>query len=229
MWTNGSGTREGPLAGPAAFSTAVEPHRRALEAHCLGLLGSLEDAQDATQETLLRAWRSRSTFRGDAKLRSWLYRIATNVCFDLRRRRASRPPTAARGSDLDLAEVPAPEPEPDFDVIARETTELAMLEAIRHLPPKQRGALVLHGVMGCSARETAAMLESSSVSVSSALQRARRTLADRLPANRIDWTASVRPSGRELDLLRRYVEAIEVADAEGFVRLLDEEVGRAGA
>jgi RNA polymerase sigma-70 factor, ECF subfamily len=170
-----------------AFSELADEHRRELQAHCYRILRSVEDSEDMVQETLLRAWRSRSTFEGRSSLRSWLYRIATNVCLDALERRKGRmehtygrdTDGAPQSPDELLERVISPsEDDPGAVVIERETLELALLEAAR-LPPRQRAVLILRAVIGLSAKETAALLGDSVVSVNSALQRARRSLRDR--------------------------------------------------
>jgi RNA polymerase sigma-70 factor (ECF subfamily) len=210
------------------------------------MLGSLEDSEDLVQETFLRAWRGRASFspRETSSFRAWLYRIATNACLDVLRKRPRRilPPQVAPAGDP-AAPPPPPadfpwlqpypdrllEPiapagdEPGAVVVARETMELAFLAAIQHLPPRQRAALILRDVLGWSAKETALLLEASVGSVNSALQRARATLRDRLPERRTEWAPSSGPSEEERELLRRYVEAHERADADALAELLRED------
>jgi RNA polymerase sigma-70 factor, ECF subfamily len=182
----------------AAFATLVERHRRELHVHCYRMLGSFEDAEDLVQETFLRAWRKRASFRGRSSFRAWLYRIATNVCLDALardKRRAARPspfdvPWLQPGDpDHVLGGIAAAEAEPDAVIVSKETIELAFLVAIEHLPPRQQAALILRDVLGWSARETASLLEGSVVSVNSALQRARATLREHLPPRRLDWAS----------------------------------------
>jgi RNA polymerase sigma-70 factor, ECF subfamily len=237
------------LTGPpeeSAFAALFERHRRELQVQCYRMLGSFEDSEDLVQETFLRAWRGRAGFSagGPSSFRAWLYRIATNACLDVLRRRPRRilpPQVAAAGdpaadpsppADLPwlqpypdrLLEPPSPaEDEPGAVVVARETIELAFIAAIQHLPPRQRAALILRDVLGWSAKDTAALLEASVVSVNSALQRARATLRDRLGERRTEWAPSTEPSDEERELLRRYLDAHERADADGLAQLLRED------
>jgi RNA polymerase sigma-70 factor (ECF subfamily) len=230
----------------SAFATLFERHRRELQVHCYRMLGSLEDSEDLVQETFLRAWRGRASFGADGRsaLRPWLYRIATNACLDTLRRRPRRlqPSDVAKAGDpvappAPPAELPWLQPypdrllepaapatdEPDAIAVSKETIELAFIAAIQHLPPRQRAVLVLRDVLGWSAKDAAALIEASVGSVNSALQRARATLRERLGERRTDWTRSVEPSEQELELLRRYVNAHERADAAGLAELLRED------
>ena len=191
----------------AAFAEAAERHRRELQVHCYRMVGSLEESEDLVQETFLRAWRGRRGFRGRSSLRTWLYRIATNACLDALERRPRRilaadvAPADPAATDMPEADLPWLQPYPDalLDEIpdeaagpaalaeSRETIELAFLAAIQHLPPRQRAALVLRDVLGWSARETAALMETSVAAANSALQRAREALKAHLPAARSEW------------------------------------------
>jgi RNA polymerase sigma-70 factor (ECF subfamily) len=212
------------------FAALVEPYRRELQVHCYRMLGSFEDAEDLVQETFLRAWRSRESFRGRSSFRAWLYRIATNASLDALERRPRRvSATHASPAELPwlqpypdrLLEGIAPsDDEPDAVVVERETIELAFLVAIQHLPPKQRAALILRDVLGWSAKETAALLETSVASVNSALQRARGALKEHLPPHRSEWAAGADPSEQERALLQRYVDATEQGDGDAIVALL---------
>jgi RNA polymerase sigma-70 factor (ECF subfamily) len=228
------------------FAALVERHRGELRVHCYRMLGSFEDSEDLVQETFLRAWRARASYvSGEgSSFRAWLYRIATNVCLDVLRRRPRRvlPPDVAAAADP-TAPIPPPadlpwlqpypdrllepvapaEDEPGAAVIARETIELAFIAAIQHLPPRQRAVLILRDVLGWSARESASLLEASVASVNSALQRARATLRERLGERRTEWARSSEPSEEERELLRRYVEAHERADADALAELLRED------
>ena len=231
----------------SAFAALVERHRGELQVHCYRMLGSLDDSEDLVQETFLRAWRSRVSFSSQgprSSFRAWLYRIATNACLDVLRSRPRRTlpqrlgpaadPTAPRLPPAELPwlqpypdrlldSIPAGEDGPAAMVVAKETIELAFLAAIQHLPPRQRAVLILREVVGWSAKDTASLLETSVVSVNSALQRARATLRDRLPERRSEWTRSEEPSERESELLRRYVDAHERADVDALAELLRED------
>ncbi len=227
----------------SAFAALFERHRRELQVHCYRMLGSFEDAEDLVQETFLRAWRGRASFsfQGTASFRAWVYRIATNACLDALRKRPRRvlpqqlvpagdpaappPPPADLPwlqpyPDRLLEPIASAEDEPGAVVVVRETIELAFMAAIQHLSPRQRAVLILRDVLGWSAKETASLLEASVASVNSALQRARATLRDRLPERRTEWARASGPSGEERELLRRYVDAHERADADALAALL---------
>jgi RNA polymerase sigma-70 factor, ECF subfamily len=218
----------------AEFAALFERHRRELQVHCYRMLGSLQDAEDLLQETFLRAWRNRDGFEGRSTFRTWLYRIATNACLDALGRRKAHPVAVAGGygeipwlqpyPDHLLEEVAASEEGPDSTVVANETIELAFLAAIQHLPPTQRAVLILRDVLGWSAKDTASLLDTSVASANSALQRARETMQSRLPARRAEWSRDAAPSEEERELLRRYIEAHERADVDGFAALLSEDV-----
>ncbi len=204
------------------FARLAEGHRRELHLHCYRMLASFDDAEDAVQETLLRAWRARDSFDGSALFRAWLYRIATNVCVDLLRRRA-RHPTAIQS----VADVPWLQPYPDrlLDEIApvaerpeevvveRETVSLAFIAALQVLPTRQRAALISRDVLGWTAAQTADLLQTSVAAANSALQRARSTMAGHLPASRADWPAE-QPDSTERALLDQFIDAHERGDAE---------------
>src|SRR6478609_2003561 len=203
------------LTDETAFSAAVERHRRELQVHCYRMLGSFEESEDLTQETFLRAWRSRATYAGRASLRAWLYRIATNACLDALARRPRVPTESGEVLWLQpfpdelLASIPADEgEEPDAVVVARETIELAFIVAIQHLAPRPRAVLILRDVLGWRASETAELLDTTVASVNSALQRARASLKEHLPERRSEWVSS-EVSAADRALLRRYVEACE--------------------
>src|SRR3954468_15724605 len=214
---------EDPREEPA-FAALVESHRGELQVHCYRMLGSLEDAEDLVQEAFLRAWRGRERFGAGGRFlfRAWLYRIATNACLDVLRSRSRRvmPPDIAPAADptvlpsppVDLPwvwpypdrlleQVTAPDQEPGAIVVARETIELAFIAAIQHLPPRQRAVLVLRDVLGWSAKDTASTLEVSVAAANSALQRARATLQDHLPAQRTEWARTSGPTEDERALL----------------------------
>jgi RNA polymerase sigma-70 factor (ECF subfamily) len=216
----------------------LERHRRELTAYCYRMLGSPFEAEDAVQDTLLRAWRGLERFEGRAALRSWLYRIATNVCLDMLRgkERRARPmdlgPSGApvlenlyaRPEATWLEPVPdtlvAPEGDPAALAESRETIRLAFVAALQHLPARQRAVLILCEVLGWKAGEVAELLETSVASVNSALQRARATLAER------DLRAGQgrAPLGAESrELLARYVEAFERYDMDALTALIHED------
>ncbi|GIF47935.1 RNA polymerase sigma factor [Asanoa ferruginea] len=227
-----------------AFEQLTEPHRRELNVHCYRMLGSIEDAEDAVQETFLRAWARLDTFAGRASFRAWLYGIATNACLDMLRRRKSRlwPTDVAGPADLGseptrpptevawlqpypdrLLAVPAPaEAEPEVAVAAKETIELAFLAAIQRLPARQRAVLILRDVLDWSAKDTATTLEMTTAAVNSALQRAHAGLAAHVPPDRDDWLARdrVTAAATEKALLHRLVEAWERTDTTALVTLL---------
>lgn len=217
-----------------AFTALVEKHRHELQVHCYRMVGSLSDAEDLVQETFLRAWRRRETYAGRASFRAWLYKIATNVCFDLLAkapRQANARPDGAAGEVawlepypdhlLDLA---APETEtPDAVAVSRETIELAFLVALQHLPPRQRAVLITRDVLGWPATEVAAALELSVAAANSALQRARATLRTVLPESRADWSAPARPTDTERVVLDRFIAATERGDVAVLGMLLRED------
>lgn len=203
------------IADEATFERLTQLHRRELHVHCYRMLASFDEAEDAVQETFLRAWRARDEFGGDQLFRAWLYRIATNVSLDMIRRR-NRHRVELRES---FAEIPWIQPYPDrlLDevVVERETIELAFLAALQVLPPRQRAALLLRDVLGLPAAETADMLESSVAAANSALQRARATLQDHLPERRLDWgAASTELTAVDREMLERFIDAHERYDAE---------------
>jgi RNA polymerase sigma-70 factor, ECF subfamily len=224
-----------------AFRLLTEPHRRELLVHCYRMLGSLDDADDAVQETLLKAWRHLAGFEGRSTLRTWLYRIATNVCLDALDQRARRIlPTAIAGPadphrppDAEDAETPWLQPFPDAllevadpdpladpatAVVRREHIELAFIAAVQYLPARQRAVLLLREVLGMSAAETADILSTTPASVNSALHRARTTLDGGLPAN-----AALGSPAEEADLVARYVRAWHTHDVSALVALLRED------
>jgi RNA polymerase sigma-70 factor, ECF subfamily len=195
-----------------AFALLIEPHRRALHLHCYRLLGSLHDADDALQETMLRAWKGSERFEPRAQLTTWLHTIATNVCLTAIAQRRARP--AELTEDLEYLQ-----PYPDRlleDLVTRETVELAFIIAIQLLPPKQRAVLILRDVLGWSAKETAEALDDSVAAVTSALQRARVTLEGtrrHVPA----------PGERQRALVKRFMAAWDAMDVDGLVTLLTED------
>ncbi len=226
-----------------AFNHLAGRHRRELLVHCYRMLGSLQDAEDAVQDALLRAWKYRESLKEGAPVRPWLYRVATNACLDAIGHDARRAALAAKssaeapGAPLAAAEVtwlqPIPdailEPaaprdsEPDTVVLTRETIEIAFLTVIQLFPPQQRAVLILRDVLGWSANETAELLDLSVAAANSALQRARATLRTKLPSRRPEWPAGADASAAERELLRRYVDACEKADVGAFESLLRED------
>src|SRR2546429_4964323 len=211
----------------SATADALEQYRRELTGYCYRMLGSAFEAEDAVQETMLRAWRSLDRFEGRSALKSWLHRIATTVCSDAlagRERRARRRDRGPAQEPLfeNLAELPevtwiTPLPTPDELAEQRETLRLAFVAALQHLPPKQRAALILCEVLKWQASEAAELLETSVASINSALQRARATLAKADLAE---------PSTLDDDtraLLERYVSAFEENDIDRLTELLHED------
>jgi RNA polymerase sigma-70 factor (ECF subfamily) len=219
----------GPL-DEQAFGARVDRHRRELHVHCYRLLGSFEEAEDLVQEAFLRAWRRRETYEGRASVRAWLYRIATNACLDALDKRPRRPSASGEVAWLQpypdelLEQLPDGREGPEDAALAKETVELAFIVAIQHLAPLPRAVLVLRDVLGCSAKETARLLETTEASVNSALQRARAGLRERLPEDREAWRNDADRTAVERDLLARYVECSERADAEGLAALMHEDV-----
>jgi RNA polymerase sigma-70 factor (TIGR02960 family) len=214
-----------------AFAELTERHRRELHVHCYRMLASFEEAEDAVQETLLRAWRSRDSFEGSL-FRAWLYKIATNVCLDMLRRSSRRLATVHNFSEVPwlqpypdalLNEVAPSDDQPDAVIVERETIELAFLAAMQVLPPRQRAALIARDVIGWPAIETASLLETSVAAANSALQRARATMQEHLPARRAEWTAG-EPSAEERVLLERFIDAHERGDAALAVSIASEDL-----
>jgi RNA polymerase sigma-70 factor (ECF subfamily) len=225
--------------GSEELERALEQHRVELTGYCYRMLGSAFEAEDAVQETMVRAWRSYDRFEGRAALRSWLYRIATNVCLDLlkgRKRRAmpmdlgpARDPGGPVGGTL--PEVTWIEPIPDELAVSaegdpaevaanRETIRLAFVAAMQHLPPRQRAVLILCEVLRWKASEVAELLDTSVASVNSALQRARATL-ETTAVSAAEASASVDQVDSEL--LERYVQAFEQYDMEALTSLIHED------
>lgn len=216
--------------------TMLEQHRKALTGHCYRMLGSAVDADDAVQETIVRAWRGIDGFKGRSSLRTWLYRIATNVCLDSLSDRARRARPIEDGPECTVDDLLEARPrthwlEPVADARAlpedadpaeramlRQSIRLAFVAALQHLPPKQRAALILTEVLGWSASEVAEALDSSVVSINSALQRARATLGSRdlgEPHGELSET--------QLALVDRYVAAFERYDVDALTALLAED------
>src|SRR3954467_13369433 len=229
----------------SAFAKLIDPYRGELHAHCYRMLGSVHDAEDALQETLLRAWRALGRFEGRSSLRSWLYTIATNTCLNAIERRPKRvlpidygPASDPHGDYLGLPPIettwvdPYPDqglgledgyagPEARYEL--RESVELAFVAALQNLPSNQRAALILREVLGFSANETAEALETSVASVNSALQRARKTVDDKLPEQ--SQQATLRALGDEKlrKVVEDYVDAMEAGDVERVVEMLSED------
>jgi RNA polymerase sigma-70 factor (TIGR02960 family) len=210
------------LRDEETFTELAERHRRELHVHCYRMLASFDEAEDAVQETLLRAWRARDSFEGETLVRAWLYRIATNVCLDMIRSKARRVQELHSYAEVTwltpypdrlLDELASDEDGPDVVAVARETIELAFLAALQVLPPRQRAALLLRDVLGMPAAETASLLETSVPAANSALQRARAMMQKHLPSHRMDWSAS-EPSASERALLERFIDAHERYDAK---------------
>jgi RNA polymerase sigma-70 factor (ECF subfamily) len=230
---------EAPLLASAsggdehAFRLLTEPHCRALHLHCYRMLGSIDDADDALQETLLRAWRNLERFEPRSPLAAWLHAIATNVCLTaLERRRRRREILADTAEaawhdellrlqpypDRLLNELEAASPGPEARYELRESVELAFITAVQLLPPKQRAVLILRDVLGWSAKETAEALEDSVPAVNSALHRARAGLERARPLGARKHDRAGR--ARDRLLLRRFMEAWDAVDVDGIVRLL---------
>ena len=210
-----------------AVASELEQYRRELTGYCYRMLGSAFDAEDAVQETMMRAWRSIDRFEGRSALKSWLYRIATNVCFDslAGRERRARPMDLGPAQEPlleNLAELPevtwiTPLPTPEELAEQRDTFRLAFVAALQHLPAKPRATLILCEVLKWQASEAAELLETSVASVNSALQRARATLAT------ADTAAPAELDDEALALLDRYVSAFEAYDIDRLTDLLHED------
>jgi RNA polymerase sigma-70 factor (ECF subfamily) len=215
-----------------AYRRLVEPRRAELHAHCYRMLGSVHDAEDALQDALLRAWRGIGRFEGRSSLRSWLYRIATNTCLDVAgRNKRVLPIDFGPGADphdspgTPVVESVWVEPYPDAELAyeQREGVELAFVAALQHLPGRQRAALILFEVLGFTAAEVAETLETSVASVNSALQRARKTVDERMPEQSQQETLRTLGDERVRELVERYMAAIEAADVDRVVELLTED------
>ena len=230
------------------FSELTEPYRRELQVHCYRILGSLHEAEDMVQETLLKAWKRLDTYEGRSSFRAWLYKIATNSCLDFLDRQKSRrllpfqklSPADPQSPILPpAAEISWLEPFPDewlgdksaFNPEARysdsESISLAFLTALQLLPPRQRAVLILRDVLNFSANETAEVLELTVASVNSALHRARNTLLQRYPQNKMEASVMTAVDERTQWLLEQFVHAWESADVEGLVALLKEDAALA--
>jgi RNA polymerase sigma-70 factor, ECF subfamily len=227
-----------------AFALLVEPYQPELRAHCYRMLGSPSDAEDALQETLLRAWRGLTRFEGRSSLRTWLYRIATNVSLRMIEKRPKRvlpidygpaaDPHAALGEPLteSIWLEPYPDAElgvesamlgPDASYEQRESIELALAAAFQHLPARQRAVLILRDVLGFSARETAEALETTPAAVDSALQRAHKAIDERVPAQTQQATLRAIGDSELRDIVDRFAEAWQRNDVDAVVAMLAEE------
>ena len=228
----------------AAYERLVGPHRGALQAHCYRMLGSVHDAEDALQETMLRAWRGMARFEGRSSLRSWLYTIATNACLNAIQKRPKRVLPVDYGPASDPHEGPGEpivesvwiEPYaderlgleaglagPEARYEQRESVELAFLAAVQHLPATQRAVLLLREVLGFSAKETAEALETTVASANSALQRARATMEERLPDRSQQTTLRALGDEQVREVVDAYVEAWDRGDVDGVVAMLAED------
>jgi RNA polymerase sigma-70 factor, ECF subfamily len=230
---------QGATSTPDDLDQRLERHRAELTGYCYRMLGSAFEAEDAVQETMVRAWRGFDRFEGRAALRSWLYRIATNVCFDMLngRQRRARPMDLGPASSADsvlrpgLPEATWIQPMPDSHIlpsgddpadvaVARESVRLAFVTALQHLPPRQRAVLILREVLRWPASDVAELLGTTVVSVNSALQRARSTLAATDPTE----SEPLEPADEsQRELLARYVDAFERYDLDALVSLLRED------
>jgi RNA polymerase sigma-70 factor (ECF subfamily) len=227
-----------------AFAILVEPYQTQLRAHCYRMLGSPADADDALQETLLRAWRGLADFQSRSSLRSWLYRIATNASLRMIEKRPKRvlpidygpaaDPHVAFGEPLTESVWLEPYPDSELGVDAallgpdaryeqRESIELALAAAFQHLPARQRAVLILRDVLGFSAKETAEALETTSVSVDSALQRAHKAIEDRVPAQTQQATLRALGDSELRDIVQRFADAWERSDVDAVVAMLTDD------
>ena len=223
-----------------AFRALTDPYRRELQVHCYRILGSMQDAEDALQETLLAAWRALEGFEERSSLRAWLYRIATNRCLNALRGSSRRPqevrplpfepPTPTRYSeplwlepypDELLDGVPDATPRPEARYESREALGLAFVTALQRLAPRQRAVLVLRDVLGYRAGEVASMLDTTEVSVNSALQRARATVETLAPGRRD--RAPLPSSARERELVAQFADAFEAGNLDAVLGLLTED------
>ncbi|MGQ0574225.1 MAG: sigma-70 family RNA polymerase sigma factor [Pseudonocardia sp.] len=227
----------------AAFTRVVAPLRRELHAHCYRMLGSTHDADDALQDALVRAWRGIARFEGRSSIRTWLYTVATRTCLDTVERRGRRALPVDLGPSSDravLGDAPPTDvawlgPYPDAGLAdgpagpqgryeQREAVELAFVAACQHLPGNQRAALLLFEVLGFSAAEIAEVMDTSVASVNSALQRARRVVAERVPPRTQQQTLRRLDDARLREIVDGYAAALERGDADGLVALLTADV-----
>jgi RNA polymerase sigma-70 factor (TIGR02960 family) len=207
------------------FADLAERHRHELHAHCYRMLGNFQEAEDHVQETFLRAWRGRASFKGEL-FRAWLYKIATNTCLDTLKRSKRRGggtlaevPWLQPFPDHLLDQIAPPEDEPDAVVVARETIELTYIALIQSLPARQRAALVLRDVLGWSAAETADALQTTVAAANSALQRARAAIAEDLPEPR-----PAELTDDERRLLEGFIDAHSREDKDAAVALMREDI-----
>jgi RNA polymerase sigma-70 factor, ECF subfamily len=229
----------------SAFAKLIDPYRGELHAHCYRMLGSVHDAEDALQETFLRAWRALGRFEGRSSLRSWLYTIATNTCLNAIERRPKRvlpidygPASDPHGDYLGLPPLESTwvEPYPDQGLgledgyagpearyELRESVELAFVSALQNLPANQRAALILREVLGFSANETAEALETSVASVNSALQRARKTVDDKLPEQSQQATLRSLGDDKLREIVEGYMDAMSRGDVDAMIEMLAED------
>jgi len=224
-----------------AFRELTDPHRRELQLHCYRILGSVQDAEDTLQETLLAAWRGMDGFEERASMRTWLYKIATNQCLNALRATGRRPAVVSPWSapppeptrrteplwlqpypDALLPDLPDTAPGPEARYERREAVALAFVTGLQRLPARQRAVLVLRDVLGYPAAQAADMLGVSEVSVNSALRRARATLAGQVPASGRDGAPAPR-SARERQLTGRFADAFEAADIDRLMALLTDD------
>ncbi|ONI71016.1 RNA polymerase subunit sigma-70 [Actinosynnema sp. ALI-1.44] len=211
-----------------AFTRLIEPLRRELHAHCYRILGSTHDADDALQDTLIKAWRKLDSFEGRSSLRTWFYTVATRTCLDLAQTRGRRAMPVDLGPssehvvlDQGAVDIAWLEPYPDLRYEQREGVELAFVAALQHLPGNQRAALVLFEVLGFSAAEIAEIMDTSATSVNSALARARKVIAEKAPSRS---QSRATDDARIKQVVADYSAALERGDAEALVALLTEDV-----
>lgn len=213
------------------FAARCAPYRRELHVHCYRMLASYDEAEDAVQETLLRAWKAQDSFQG-AQLRAWLYKIATNVCLDQLRRVSRRLTTLTSFAEVpwlqpypdgQLDEVAPVAEEPDAVAVDRETIELAFLAALQVLPAKQRAVFVTRDVLGWPAADCADLLGTSVAAANSALQRARASMRERLPARRSEWSAG-ETGPVERELLDAFIAAHESGDTAAAIALCAKDI-----
>ncbi|NUT94787.1 MAG: sigma-70 family RNA polymerase sigma factor [Saccharothrix sp.] len=214
-----------------AFTRLVEPLKREVHAHCYRMLGSVHDADDALQESLLRAWRGFGRFEGRSSVRGWLYAISTNACLDAVERRGKRalpvdlgPSSTVVGDHVPRTDVAWLGPYPDARYELREAVELAFVAALQHLPGNQRAALLLFEVLGFSVAEIADIMKTSTTSVNSALARARKVLAAKAGTSAGQPSLSKVEDARIREVVTGYTAALERGDADALVALLTEDV-----